>query len=360
MMTSAKTVGATLLASGVVLLTPPAPAQRDGQHDFDFELGTWRTHLTRLEHPLSGSTTWITYEGTSVVRKVWDGRANLVELDVAGPAGRIEGLSLRLYNPKARQWTLNYANAAVGELSQPTIGEFRDGRGEFYDQEAFQGRAILVRNVFTDITPDSYRFEQAYSNDGGKTWELNWIATDTRVKERAAAASGPTAAPRDAGAALPGARDFDFEVGAWAIQVRRLVHPSTGPDTWESPTGYVHRVRAVLGGRASLAELEIAGPTPRFAGLMLRLYDPGSHLWRIYWASSADGVMEPPLVGRFANGRGEFFDQEIRQGAAVFVRVVYSDVTATSFRTEQAISADGGGTWAPNLVQTFTRMKDGS
>ena len=154
---------------------------RDGQHDFDFEIGTWRTHLSRLQHPLTGSTTWLQYDGTSVVSKVWNGRANLVELEVDGPTGHLEGLSLRLYNPEAHQWSLNYANAAGGVLGVPTIGEFKDGRGEFYDQETFNDRTILVRNVWSDITADSCRFEQAFSDDGGATWEVNWVAVDTRI-----------------------------------------------------------------------------------------------------------------------------------------------------------------------------------
>ena len=161
-----------------------APARRDGQHDFDFEIGTWKTHLSRLVHPLSGSTTWATYEGISVVRKIWDGRANLVELEADGATGRIEGLSLRLYNPESHQWSLNYANSRGGSLSVPTIGEFKNGRGEFYDQEEFNGRMILVRNVWSEITAESCRFEQAFSDDGGKNWEVNWIAMDTRVKDR--------------------------------------------------------------------------------------------------------------------------------------------------------------------------------
>jgi hypothetical protein len=169
--------------SGASKKVAPAPAQRDGQHDFDFEIGNWKTHISRLQNPLAGSTTWVEYEGTSVVRKIWNGRANLVELEVDGPAGRIQGLSLRLYNPQTRQWSLNYASSNDGTLSQPTIGEFRNGRGEFYDQERFKGRAILVRNVWSDITADSCRFEQAFSEDGGKTWEVNWIAIDTRVKD---------------------------------------------------------------------------------------------------------------------------------------------------------------------------------
>jgi hypothetical protein len=157
-------------------------AQRDGQHDFDWEIGSWKTHLKRLQRPLSGSTTWVEYEGTTVVRKVLDGRANLVELKVDGSAGRFEGLSLRLYSPKARQWSLNYANVSDGMLTTPSVGEFKDGRGEFYNQDRYKDRAILVRFVITKITDDSYRFEQAFSDDGGKTWEVNWIAIDTRVK----------------------------------------------------------------------------------------------------------------------------------------------------------------------------------
>jgi hypothetical protein len=161
----------------------PPTRERDGQHDFDFAIGTWQTRVSRLLHPLTGSTTWVDYVGTSVVRKVWNGRAHLVELEVDGPGGRIEGLSLRLYNPQSRQWSLNFSNSAGGTLSQPTIGEFRNGRGEFFDQETLDGRAILVRFVISDITRRSCRFEQAFSDDGGKTWEVNWIATDTRVQD---------------------------------------------------------------------------------------------------------------------------------------------------------------------------------
>jgi len=170
---------AGLLLSALVL----AAAARDGQHDFDFEVGAWKTRLSRRLNPLTGSNTWVEYEGTSVVRKIWNGGANLVELDVEGPAGRIEGLSLRLYNPQSRQWSLNFANRKGGVLSPPTIGEFKEGRGEFFAQETLDGRAILVRFVISDISPNSCHFEQAFSDDGGKTWEVNWIANDTRVKD---------------------------------------------------------------------------------------------------------------------------------------------------------------------------------
>ncbi len=97
--------------------TQHSPTKRDGQHDFDFEIGTWKTHLSRRLRPLTGSTTWVEYEGVTVVRKVWNGRANLVELVADGPAGHFEGLSLRLYNPDSHQWSLNFASSHDGMMS---------------------------------------------------------------------------------------------------------------------------------------------------------------------------------------------------------------------------------------------------
>ena len=157
-----------------------AAQARDGARDFDFEIGTWKTRLSRLEKPLAGNTTWLEYTGTTVVTKVWNGKANLVELDAGGAAGRIEALSLRLYNPRSGQWSLNFSNSRSGTLSEPSVGRFTGRRGEFYSQEAFDDRIIFVRFVIDAITPDSVRFEQAFSDDGGKRWEVNWIATDTR------------------------------------------------------------------------------------------------------------------------------------------------------------------------------------
>src|SRR5262245_1043072 len=176
-----------LLVCGLAAALQAAPgfAQRDGRHDFDFEIGAWKTRVKRLQNPLTltGAATWVEYEGVSVVRKVWNGRANLVELEADGPAGHLQLLSLRLYNPESRQWSLYSSSSQSGTLSPPAIGEFKDGRGEFYAQEALRGRAILVRFVVSDITASSCRFEQAFSDDGGKSWEVNWIATDTRITE---------------------------------------------------------------------------------------------------------------------------------------------------------------------------------
>lgn len=164
----------------------PAPrasaAPHNGQHDFDWEIGTWDTHLKRLREPLSGKTEWVEYAGTSVVKAIMGGRANLVELDVRGSSGRIAGVSLRLYQPASGQWTLHFANLANGMLTDPMQGSFKDGQGSFYGKDTVNGRAVLVRFLIVPMGAGQWRFEQAYSADGGQRWETNWIAIDSRRK----------------------------------------------------------------------------------------------------------------------------------------------------------------------------------
>lgn len=184
----------TMLVAALIGLSPiygagaaPAGARsptlaRDGQHDFDFELGEWTTQVRVLRNPLSGEAPdWAEYRGTSVIRPLLGGRANFVELDVEGPRGRIEGGSLRLYSPQSRQWNINYASLGDGRLTAPVYGGFDgEGRGAFFGQDTLGGRIILVRFVITQVSANEARFEQAYSADGGATWETNWLAVDTR------------------------------------------------------------------------------------------------------------------------------------------------------------------------------------
>lgn len=156
-------------------------SRRDGERDFDWEIGTWNTHLRRLTNPLSGSTEWVEYTGTSKVIPLLGGKANLVELDVEGPSGRIQGMNLRLYDPQSQRWSLYYASSRGSTIYPPVIGSFENGRGVFHGMEMQDGQPIYVRFVISVITPDSAEFEQAFSPDGGKTWEVNWLAVDTRI-----------------------------------------------------------------------------------------------------------------------------------------------------------------------------------
>jgi hypothetical protein len=167
---------------GVTGEPTPSPA-RDGSHDFDFLIGNWKAHVRRLPDRLVGSNNWIEYDGISNHKKLLDSNANFEEFEVDNPEKRlhIKAQTLRLYNPETRQWSIYSLDLDKGVLSvPPVVGEFNGNRGEFYDQEQYKGRAILVRYVWLNISPKSARMEQAFSADGGKSWETNWICELSR------------------------------------------------------------------------------------------------------------------------------------------------------------------------------------
>lgn len=159
-------------------------SQHDGSHDFDWEFGTWATDVRVLRNPLSGQPPdWAEYKGTSLVQPAAGGRFNLVQLSVKGDRGRIEGASLRLYEPQSHRWSLNYANVRNGLLTAPVYGTFNGhGRGTFFANDTSDGRPILVRFTIAVVSTNEAHFEQAYSADNGKSWEVNWVAVDRKVR----------------------------------------------------------------------------------------------------------------------------------------------------------------------------------
>lgn len=167
----------------VLQFAPPRPAPekmpalRDGSRDFDFEFGTWKAHIARRLRPLTGSTDWVEFDGISTVDKVWGGQANLGQLRVTGPTGKIEGLSLRVYDPASREWRIIWVNSRDGLPTVPMIGAF-DGKGSglFYSADTLGGRQILARFIFSGAAGQTFRIEQSFSGDAGRTWEVNWIA----------------------------------------------------------------------------------------------------------------------------------------------------------------------------------------
>ena len=160
----------------------PAAAMRDGRHDFDFNIGVWQTHIMRTLDPFASTSESVELNGTVTVRKVWDGKAELEEIEADGPKGHWEGLTLFLYNPTAHQWSQSFANSKVGILSS-NIGEFKDGRVMLIGQDTVNDKMILVKAVWSDIKPDSHQYEESFSNDGGTTWSRSFIAHLTRLKQ---------------------------------------------------------------------------------------------------------------------------------------------------------------------------------
>lgn len=178
------TVAATAQAQdSTAAKTPSAFSQRDGSHDFDFLIGNWKAHVRRLPDRLNGSHAWLEYNGISNHHKILDSNANFEEFEVWSPDKKlhIKAQTLRLYNVETHQWSIYGLDVNNGVLSMPpVVGEFHGNRGEFFDQEEYKGRAILVRYVWLNISPHAARMEQSFSPDGGKTWETNWICELSR------------------------------------------------------------------------------------------------------------------------------------------------------------------------------------
>jgi len=156
--------------------------EHDGSRDFDPILGDWDFHLRRLTHPLTGSNDWTEFEGESHCRSIWGERGQLDELSLksVSDGSKMESLTLRLYNPKTDEWLLYFTGSANPGFGNPQRGRFVDGRGEFLDRDVVNGQKVIVRWLWTELNSTSPHFEQAFSTDEGKTWETNWITSQTR------------------------------------------------------------------------------------------------------------------------------------------------------------------------------------
>jgi len=179
----ALTAGLTLVPAMAADTATTVDPTHDGAHDFDFLIGDWKAHVRRLPDRLVGSNKWIEYDGLSNHKKLLDSNANFEEFDVTSSDGKlhIKAQTLRLYNPASHQWSIYLIDLDKGTLGLPaTVGQFTGKRGEFFDTEDWQGRSVLVRFMWLDQGPHAARMEQAFSPDGGKSWETNWICELSR------------------------------------------------------------------------------------------------------------------------------------------------------------------------------------
>lgn len=156
-------------------------APRDGRADFDFLLGRWTVHNRRLKVRLRRLTDWEEFPSTCRVRPILGGLGNMDEFTIDAPSGRIDAVTVRLYSPTSHEWSIYWAaSPGSGRFDVPMVGHFEGPRGEFYSQEVFEGRHIFNRFIWTVVSRDACRWEQAFSVDGGRTWETNWFMDFTR------------------------------------------------------------------------------------------------------------------------------------------------------------------------------------
>jgi len=319
--------------------------------------------------PLSGASHSIELNGTVTVRGIWNGRAQLEEIEADGPNGHWQGMTLFLYDPAAHQWSQSFSNSTNGQIAAPLIGEFRNGRGDLYATDTFQGRTILVRGTWSGISSNAHRYEEDYSADGGATWSPAFVAELTRLAsarevDAAMARSLRTGRPDAASSPVSGSgHDFDFDFGRWKMHSWRLQHPLSGSTAHFEMNGTTITY-PVWGGKGNLAEVELDGPKGRLQLIALRLYSPKPDEWSLNFATSAVGVLNVtggasvPMIGRFSDHRGSFYDQEQFEGRTIWVRFIIQPLSSTTVHSEQAFSADNGRTWETNWTNDYTRIPD--
>jgi len=159
-------------------------SESTGLHDFDFLVGHWQVHHRRLKERLANSREWMEFEGTSVSQKIMGGAALVDDNVLEFPPGAYRAAGLRAFDSRSGQWSIWWLDGRtpLGPLEPPVRGGFQDGTGTFLADETFNGIPIRVRFTWSHITPTSCHWEQAFSTDGGATWETNWIMDFRRVQ----------------------------------------------------------------------------------------------------------------------------------------------------------------------------------
>ena len=158
----------------------------DGRHDFDFLFGHWTILNRRLDRRLAGSRTWVEFEASGEARPCLGGIGNVDEFRTVLPDGDpLIGLTVRIFDPCTRVWSLYWADSRSATLFPPVTGSFQNGVGEFLGDDVQDGIPVNVKFRWSNITPESARWEQAMSVDGGATWEWNWVMEFSRAAEPA-------------------------------------------------------------------------------------------------------------------------------------------------------------------------------
>ena len=328
------------------LLTVTAMAadkpQASTAHDFDFLLGDWTVHNRYLAHRLSGSHEWIEFDAADSFHTL-PGGLGTEENYQTEHWPSFTAIGLHLYDPEGKRWTLYWADSRNSPGSMQTLasGAFDGDVGTFYAPDTFNGKPITVRVIWKKKDDAHVYWEQAFSTDGKKTWETNWIMDFTRKKAPVATTSAE--------------HGFDFLVGKWTVQHRRLKHRLAHSDEWEEFGGTVAS-SPMLAGQANVDDNTLDTPAGVYRAATVRMFLPSSKSWAIWWFDGRQPEkLDPPLVGTFTDGVGTFFSDDTFEGRPIRVRFIWSHITSSSARWEQAFSDDAGKTWETNWVMNFQR-----
>lgn len=330
---------------------PPFPGSEDHRQDWQWLVGNWNVWHRRLKERLAGSDDWAEFGGKSACWLTLGGLGTIDDNILDLPGGEYRGFGIRAFDPATGQWSIWWVdgrNPAV--IDPPVVGRFDKDEGVFTGRDRFKGQDVAVRFRWHDVHGTRPHWDQGFSTDGGRNWEINWRNYFTRTH------AVPTPLPllHDR-APMPNGRDFDFLVGTWKIRHRRLKKRLAGSREWIDFDGRFANW-PVLGGRGNAGDNIMNFPGAPFRGVGVRTLDPATGEWLSWWLDGRNpATIAPPMRGNFANGVGTFIGDDHFEGRPIRARVLWSRITRTSARWEQAFSADGGQSWETNWISDFER-----
>jgi hypothetical protein len=312
--------------------------------DFDFLRGDFDVVSRRLDTALGAGGQWHETRATSKAFTAFEGAVSIDEMTF--PEDGFQGMSIRLFDPLDRTWSVHWVHSARGRLQPPVRGRWTGSGCWLTGEDTYDGRPVLASYAWSAITADSAHWEQCFSTDGGATWKPNWTMDFRR-----------RLAPRPPQRPHLRVDDFAFLEGRWRVRHRRLRERLRGSSDWQEATSE-QAGRLLFGGAASIDEVDLLDPGHR--GLAIRLHDPLARLWSIYWVDSQDGRLQPPVQGGFSDGTGVFYADELLRGRRIRVRFIWDGITADGAHWVQACSPDHGVTWEDNWHMHLTRPDGGS
>jgi hypothetical protein len=316
------------------------------RHDWDWLVGNWNVSHRRLRERLANSDDWQEFGGKSALWLVLDGLGTIDDNIIEIPGGSYRGLTVRTYDPASDSWAIRWIDGRDPSIiDPPVIGGFSNGEGVFTGSFTFKDRPITARFRWHDVHSDRPNWDQAFSTDGGQSWEINWRNWFTRTSAQ------PSALPLLANAP----DDFAFLAGRWNVRHRKRRKRLVGSQDWDEFGGtFVNW--PVLGGAGNVGDNVMLHPAGTIRGIGLRTFDPRAGTWSSWWFDGRNPhALGPALRGAFSNEIGTFVTEDTVDGRPVLARATWSRITSGSPRWEQSFSVDRGTTWEIDWTSDFTR-----
>jgi hypothetical protein len=294
---------------------------------------------------LAQDTNWDAFRGKSIVWLTMDGLGTIDDNILDLPNGEYRAAGIRAFDSVSGRWLIWWLDGRnPTRIDPPVLGRFEGDGGVFTGEAVFDGNPILVRFRWHDIHGMKPNWDQAFSADAGRSWEINWTNAFMRTSERPSPLSLVDDRPHD----------FDFLVGEWEVSHRRLSKRLVGSDQWQEFDGRLINW-PVLGGNGNVGDNVMNFPGGTVRGVGIRAFDPASAMWSSWWLDGRSPTqIGEPLRGEFAGEAGVFHGAEITDGHMTRTRVIWSDITRRSARWEQSASLDGVN-WEVNWVSEFRR-----